>query len=201
MARGVFSRFTSDVGIEWGPIWSPDGSHVVFHSRGGIYQKSWTNTEPEELLLEPSGYPQDWSSDGRFLLYTGLDSSDADDVWALPLDGDRTPIPVATTNFNERAGQFSPDGKWIAYTSDESDRVEVYMQPFPGPGEKLQVSVSGGAQARWRRDGNELFYIASDRRLMAVPIQFQSSGQTAEAGSPMPLFTTQGVGGGRSGFP
>ena len=199
MTRGVFSRFTFDLGIDWNPIWSSDGRRVAFWSRGGIYQKSAANTEPEELLLEASGFPQDWSLDGQFLLYGERDSSSAGDVLALPLDGDRTPIPVATANFNERAGQFSPDGKWIAYESDESGQVEVYIQPFPGPGGKVRVSTDGGAQALWRRDGNELFYIALDDRLMAVPIRFPPSDQTAEADSPVPLFTTH-VGGALQGL-
>ena len=88
---------------------------------------------PEELLLGDSGFPMDWSSDGRFLLYrTGRD------LLALPLEGDPAPIVVATSNFDESGGQFSPDGTWVAYESDESGRVEVYIQPFPGPGEKAR---------------------------------------------------------------
>ncbi len=96
------------------------------------------------------------------------------DLWALPLDGDRKSFPVVQTKFNERDGQFSPDGKWIAYQSDESGRWEVYVQPFVGPGGKLQISTNGGAQVRWRRDGKELFYIGLDNRLMAVPIRLDS---------------------------
>ena len=140
---------------------------------------------PEELLLGDSGFPMDWSSDGRFLLYrTGRD------LLALPLEGDPAPIVVATSNFDESGGQFSPDGTWVAYESDESGRVEVYIQPFPGPGEKVQVSTGGGRQVRWRGDGNELFYVAFDDRLMAVPLRFRSAGQMAEADSPVPLFAT-----------
>ena len=110
------------------------------------------------------------------------------------MDGDRKPFPVVQTNFDERDGQFSPDGKWIAYQSNESGRFEIYVQPFPGPGGKLQISTNGGAQVRWRRDGKELFYIALDDRLMAVPIRLASNGQTVEPGSPIPLFATR-VGG------
>ena len=110
------------------------------------------------------------------------------------LDGDRKPYPVVQTSFDERDAQFSPDGKWIAYQSNESGRFEIYIQPFPGPGSKLQVSTNGGAQARWRRDGKELFYIALDDRLMAVPIRLASNPQSAEPSSPIPLFATH-VGG------
>ena len=111
----------------------------------------------------------------------------------LPLEGDRKPFPVIRTNFDERDGQFSPDGRWIAYQSNESGRYEVYVQPFPGPGNKVQVSDNGGAQVRWRRDGRELFYIALDDRLTAVPIRFAPD-RAIEAGKPVPLFPTR-VGG------
>ena len=102
----------------------------------------------------------------------------------MPLDGDRKPFPVVQTNFDERDAQFSPDGKWIAYQSNESGRFEIYVQPFPGPGAQVLISTNGGAQARWRRDGKELFYIALDNRLMAVPIRLASNGQTVEAARP-----------------
>jgi hypothetical protein len=116
------------------------------------------------------------------------------DLSALRLDGERKPFPVVQTNFEERDGQFSPDGKWIAYQSNESGRMEILAQRFPGPGGKLQISTNGGAQARWRPDGKELFYIALDGRLMAVPIRFTDSGQSVEAGAPVALFATH-VGG------
>jgi Tol biopolymer transport system component len=110
------------------------------------------------------------------------------------MDRERKPVPVAQTNFEERDGQFSPtDGKWIAYQSNESGRMEIWVQSFPGPGGKLQVSTNGGAQVRWRPDGKELFYIALDGQLMSVPIRFTNS-QTAEAETPVALFATH-VGG------
>ena len=107
----------------------------------------------------------DWSTDGRFIVYTHFNQSPATtDVWALPMDGEgeRKPLPVTTTTYNERDAQFSPDGKWVAYESDEAGAPEIYLQPFPGPGAKQRVSVAGGTQARWRGDGRELFYIAAD---------------------------------------
>jgi hypothetical protein len=107
---------------------------------------------------------------------------------------DRKPVPIVQTTFNEREGQFSPDGKWIAYQSDESGRFEIYVQPFTGPGGKSQISTDGGAQVRWRRDGKELFYIGLDNRLMAVPIRLDASAMVVEASVPVPLFVTR-VGG------
>jgi len=115
------------------------------------------------------------------------------------MNGDGKPFPVVQTNFDERDAQFSPDGKWIAYQSNESGRFEIYIQPFPGPGSKLQVSTNGGAQVRWGPNGKELFYIALDARLMAVPIRLASNPQTAEPGSPTPLFATR-VGGALQGL-
>ena len=99
-----------------------------------------------------------------------------------------TPFPVVQTNFDEQIGQFSPDGSWIAYQSDESGRVEIYVQPFPGPGNKWPISTNGGSQVRWRRDGKELFYVALDGRLMAVPIRVASNGGAPEVGTPVALF-------------
>ena len=205
LGRGVFSRFTFDAGVDDGPVWSPDSRQIAFRSnRKGVYDmyvKSAIGPGSEELLLASAQdkNPTDWSPDGRFLLYYNTDPKTGNDIWALPRDGDRKPFPVVQTNFEERDEQFSPDGKWIAYQSNESGRFEIYIQPFPGPGGQAQVSTNGGAQVRWRRDGKELFYIALDGRLMAVPIRLASNTQTIEAGSPIPLFATR-VGGALS-FP
>jgi hypothetical protein len=107
------------------------------------------------------------------------------------MDGKREPFPVVRTDADERDGQFSPDGRWIAYQSNESSRFEIYAQPFPGPGTKKPISTGGGAQVRWSRDGHELFYIALDGRLMAVPVRFSSDGKTIEPASAVPLFPTK----------
>jgi WD40-like Beta Propeller Repeat len=196
--RGVATRFTSDPQPDIAPIWSPHGDRIVYSSLGkegfDLYQKSVTGTASEKLLETPqSKQATDWSSDRRFLLYRSLDPKSDWDIWALPFDGDRKPFPVVRTNFEERDGQFSPDGKWIAYQSNESGRFEIYVQPFPGPGVRSLVSTNGGAQVRWRHDGKELFYIALDGRLMAVPFKLASNGQAVESGAPVPLFTA-GVG-------
>jgi Tol biopolymer transport system component len=148
---------------------SPDGSRVVFGSQRlgvhDLYEKSVAGDPTETLLLASAKYKlaDDWSPGGRFLLYTT-----GADLWALPLDGDRKPVAVARMPFSEDYGRFSPDGHWIAYQSDESGPYEIYVQPFPGPGAKTQVSTTGGTLPTWRRAGRELFYLANDR-LMAVP--------------------------------
>jgi hypothetical protein len=104
--------------------------------------------------------------------------------------GDRKPIPLLQTQFDEREAEFSPDGNWIAYQSNESGQFEIYVQPFPDLGRKQQISTNGGAQVRWRSDGKELFYIGLDDRLMAFPIRLSSDGQSIEPGMPVPLFVT-----------
>src|SRR4029453_10799203 len=113
------------------------------------------------------------------------------DIWALSLEGERRRFPVLETTFNETNAQFSPDGRWIAYQSDESGRVEIYVQPFPGPGRKVRISVSGGIQGGGRRAGKEVFYLGSDNRLMAVPVQLDARGENVDVGTPVPLFPTR----------
>jgi Tol biopolymer transport system component len=200
-AQGVPSRFTFDPARDAYPIWSPDGSRIVFAStRKGsddLYQKPSNGAGNDELLLESSlnKFPQDWSPDGRFLLYMQMDPKTGDDLWVLPLFGERKPFPYVNTSFNEANGQFSPDGRWVAYQSDESGQIEIYVRPFPGPGGKWQISTGGGIEPRWRRDGKELFYIAPDGKLMAAPTQ--GAGQTVEAGAAVALFQTRIVGGGQ----
>jgi serine/threonine protein kinase/Tol biopolymer transport system component len=204
LERSLFSRFTFDAAIDATPVWSPDGATIAFNSnRSGVfdlYQKSATGVGSDELLLATpqNKAPVDWSPDGRFLLYRSPGATTGFDLWALPMFGDRKPFVVAQTNFEERDGQFSPDGKWIAYQSNESGQTQVLVQPFPGPGGKLQVSADGGAQVRWRADGRELFYVSPDGRLMAVPIRLAADRRSLEGGAPVPLFATR-MGGAASG--
>lgn len=154
LARGLRTRFTFDPSDEAAPVWSPDGDSIVFGSRSkgrmDLYQKASSGAGTEALLLADmvDKCPQSWSSDGRFIIYWA-----AQDVWALPLSGDRKPFPLLRTQFNEQFPQLSPDGRWLAYTSNESGRNEVYVTSFPGPGGKWQVSARGGSFSRWRRDG------------------------------------------------
>jgi len=146
------------------------------------------------LLLKTGqlSVPMDWSRAGRFILFAQLDAKTKWDLWVLPLAGDRKPVPVVRTEFNEGDGQFSPDAKWIAYWSDESGRYEVYVRSFPEGGAgvtagKWQVSSKGGTWPRWRRNEREVFFEALDGKIMGVPIK---AGSTFQAGMPVVLFDT-----------
>ena len=194
LSRGIPSRFTTDPGSDSNPLWSPDGSRIVFtSSREGVlnlYQKVASGVGNEEVLLKSGEekVPDDWSADGRFIVFETLNPKTKWDLWVLPMSGDRQPSPFLQTEFNERQAQLSPDGKWIAYTSDESGTRDVYVQTFPAPGGRWRVSTGGGTQPRWRRDGRELFYIAAGRKLMAADVK---PGATFEAGVPKLLFDTR----------
>ncbi len=193
VGRGLRTRFTFDPRPDNGPIWSPDGSRVVFSStRKGsfdLYIKSYAGSADEELFLETEHdqFPESWSSDGRYVAYQsrGVPGT-VSDIWVLPLSGDRKPIPFLQTRFLERHAQFSPDGHWIAYISDESGRDEVYVAPFPVPGRKWQISNAGGIRPYWRQDGREIYYLAEDNRITAVDVGQQ--GATFEVGAAKPLF-------------
>ncbi len=145
IARGVASQLTFDQANDWLPIWSPDGSRVVFASeRAGVfqlYEKRSDGAGREEPLLETSRRksPMDWSSDGRFIVYEETDPKTGRDLWILPLTGERKPFVYLRTDAEEIQGQFSPDSRWIAYSSDESGRYEIYVQPFPATGAKWPV--------------------------------------------------------------
>jgi serine/threonine protein kinase len=211
IARGVRSRLTFETSTEYAAVWSPDGSRIAFNSNPknvyDLYQKSAAGIGSEQLLLTTPQLktPMDWSPDGRFLLYRSLDPTMNWDLWALPLEGDRKPFPVVQTNFEERDGQFSPDGRWIAYVSNESGRFEIYIQPFSGPEGKFagkwQISTNGGGQVRWRRDGKEVFYVGLDGKLMAVPIRISLRGTSVEPTAPVPLFAARLAGLGGSTLP
>ena len=125
--------------------------------------------------------------DGRYLLYQDLDPKTGYDLWVLPMEGDRKPVVVIRTEFSERDGAFSPDGKWIAYTSDEGGRTEIYVQPYPATGAKWQVSKNGGHGPRWRRDGKELFWLEVDGTMMSAGV---SAGKAFQPGIPVALFET-----------
>ncbi|HEX4945602.1 MAG TPA: hypothetical protein VFZ34_02915, partial [Blastocatellia bacterium] len=139
-----------------------------------------------------------WSADGRFLLFTRTDAKTSNDLWALPLTGDRQPALFWQTPFSETQGRFSPDGRWIAYTSNDQERIEVYVQTFPASGGKWQISTSGGSQPWWRSDGKELYYLSNDGKLMAVEVK---PGGSFEAGASRALFDlapSRAIGGGSS---
>jgi eukaryotic-like serine/threonine-protein kinase len=199
--RNLRTRFTSHPGEDIFPAWSRDGSRIVFSSNrdGGfsLYQKRMSGNDDDELVLP--GTPQetfasDTSPDGRLLLFQRRSVKTGWDVWSMPLRGAGQPERVVQTEFDERDALLSPDGKWLAYFANNSGHFEVYVQPFPGPGARQQVSTSGGVQMRWRPDGRELFYLALDRTLMAAPTQTAADGKSLTVGTPLPLFAAR-VGG------
>jgi Tol biopolymer transport system component len=197
VGRGVPSRFTFDATVYQNPVWSPDGRRVAFSStRNGfhdLFEKASDGVGDERPLFvtaESKGLAG-WSHDAKFLLYGSQDPTTGVDLWAVPLDGDRKPFPVVQTPIEDAAGQFSPDGRFVAYQSNKSGAMEIYVQPFPGGGAAHQISTAGGGQPRWRPDGRELFYVAPDTRLMAVLIALGKDGQTIEPGTPEPLFLTR----------
>lgn len=190
LGRGSSSRLTFDPADDLNPVWSADSTRVMFTSnRNGfrnIYQKLASGAKAEELVFE-SQAPKalnDWSRDGRFIIYDNS-GGPATDLFRLPLFGDRKPVPVANRPFNERAAAISPDGRWVAYASNESGRSEVYVQTFPDPTDRWQVSTSGGSEPAWRGDGRELFF-RSQGKLMSASVR--ASGDTFEAGVPQALF-------------
>jgi eukaryotic-like serine/threonine-protein kinase len=199
VTRGRTTRFTFDAGSDMNAHWSPDESRIVFRSdRKGVwnlYQKAANGAGNDEILLESplNKFPTAWSSDGRFLLYVALDPKTKEDLWVLPMEGDRKPFPFLNGNFVETIGQFSPDSRWVSYQSDESGRQEIYVRPFPVRAGQWQISTAGGIQARWSHDGKELYYIDPTGRLMATPITVK--GDSIEPGTPVPLFQTRIWGG------
>ena len=204
LARGTDSRFTTNPAFDLMPVWSPDGNRIAFSSnRDGqydLYQKPASGIGNEEVLLKSDNLKttNDWSADGRLIIYQERDLKQKLDVWVLPLFGDGKPFPFLQTEFNELSAKLSPDGKWIAYASDESGKFEVYVQSFPASGGKWKVSTDGGHHPLWRGDGKELFYIAPDRKLMAVDVKASSN---FEVSVPKELFETRISGAGfRSGF-
>jgi eukaryotic-like serine/threonine-protein kinase len=202
LQRGVISRFTFEEGASFSPVWSRDGNRIVFTHRdaGGqwaIYQRAGTGTGKAELILRTAVNTStwDWSPDGKYILYSDYQDKTKYDLWLLPLDGDHKPIPYLQTPYSELRGQFSPDGRWMAYVSDESGRFDVYVQTVPASGPKWQISSAGGDFPRWRRDGKELYFIGADQQLMAVPVKTSSGSSGAfEPGAPQPLFRIEPIG-------
>jgi Tol biopolymer transport system component len=188
VARGIASRVTTEPTEEWGPVWSPDGRELAYEggpTGGDLYRRELRAGATASLLLETAEreVPEDWSRDGKILLYLVIGEERS--FWALPLEGDGSPELVLKTGFNLDEPQLSPDGHWLAYISAESGRYEVYVEPFRQPGERVRVSPDGGGQPKWRGDGKELFYLSPDGALMAVDVGEGASG--LEVGIPTVL--------------
>ncbi len=192
LIRGVSTRFTFDRGDDLAPVWSPDGRRIIFSSdRSGqlsLYTKNSSGTESEELLLT-TGEPllaADCTPDGRYLLYQSVGLKTNWDLWVLPLEGERKPTAFLKTEFNEQDARYSPDGRWVAYTSDESGKDEIYVRPFPVGSGKWQISVNGGHIPMWRRDGKEIIYSVQDGSVMSAEVD--GTGSTFVVGTVKSLF-------------
>jgi hypothetical protein len=199
--RNLGARLTTDPSQDSFPAWSPDGERVIFFSIRspiGIYEKP-SNGAIAERILSESGQgtamlPRDWSIDGKQILYetrgVSAEGSAQSDIWVLPLDGERKPAPYhAVPTYSESQPVLSPNGRWIAYVSNEGGPIpQVIVQPFPDASKgKWQISTAGGTYPRWRRDGRELYYLDRDRRMIAVSVTTDAK---FEPGASTPLFTT-----------
>jgi eukaryotic-like serine/threonine-protein kinase len=194
LLKGSGFPLTSSPPATYDSVWTSDGTRVAFtrqdpSGHGDVFVRPSNASAAEEGLLvvkRQSGQwvLNDWSADGRFILFQVQGGATAsNDLWILPLD-DRHPRPFLQSPFNKTDARFSPDGRWVGYTSDESGVSQVYVQSFPEPAFRSQVSVAGGSQPRWRRDGKELFFLATDRKLMAVHVK---TAPAFEAGVPVAL--------------
>lgn len=192
LARGTESRLTSS-GIGSGPVWSADGTHIFYGSRpfDKIYLKAANNTGTEEVVDVAAMLPMNASRDGRYLFMTAPPATrkTGSDIWVLPLFGDRKPFPYLQTEFQENQPGLSPDGRWLAYRSNESKRNEIYVVNFPQPAGKWQISTNGGLEPVWSRDGRELYYYGPDNKIMAVSIKPSVPGDPQlQFGVPRALF-------------
>lgn len=192
---GVQSRLTSDPAFDTNPVWYPDGSRVLFSSSRDVTRDLFDiglsgNEEATPVMTSPYHlFPEDISRDGRLLAFFYGTQSERPGIWVVPLDEDEEPLQVVKSSFRVDEAKFSPNGKWMAYVSDEAGQFEVYVQPLEGSGAKFRISGGGGGQPIWRADGEELFYLAADGNLMTVSLDWSSDGGL-RPGIPEPLFQT-----------
>ncbi len=194
LTRGVNTRFTFNSAEHYSPVWSPDGSRIVYGSTDpkfiGLLVKDASGAGKPEPLVKTNrtAFPDDWSRDGRYILYSALSTykQNSWSLWVLPQFGDRKPLPYIQDQFNELWGVFSPDGRWVAYQSDASGHPEVYLSTFPAGGGKWQVSQNGGQFPMFSRDGRELYYEAPGGKMMEAVVT--ENGSTVEIGTPRQLF-------------
>jgi len=200
LARGTTTRLTFGGDSHTNPVWTPDGKDIVYASTAKgpphIYAKAADGSGPERTVLETTDIvelPRSFSPDGRFLVYERRMSKSETGyhLWALPLFGDGKPFPVVQDAFDESLPAVSPDGKWMAYQSNESGRRETYITAFPAGGAKWQVSTSGGTAPKWRRDGKELFFLDPTDKIVGVDVN--ASGNAVRLGAPHDLFQTVGI--------
>jgi eukaryotic-like serine/threonine-protein kinase len=187
LQRGSAKRLTFDPAADTVPIWSPDAARLVFssgrNSARNLYMKNSDGSQEEKLIVQGgfgyNNFPNDWSRDGKYILYAR-----DPDLWFATIPELKTTLFLKAPSI-VRNGQFSPDGKWVAYASNETGRWEIYVTSFPEARGKWQVSTDGGEQPRWRGDGKELFYLSSDGKMMAAPV---TTGANFDAGTPVTLF-------------
>src|SRR5215471_7841647 len=189
--RGALRRMTFAPGEDELPVWSPDGKRIAFASNGRqqafVLPADGSGQEESLMKNDTHFHLQSWSPDGKLIAFERLGASGRWEIWMLPMEEEHKPYPYLQGQFQELHPAFSPDGKWLAYTSTESGRREVYVQRFPGPGEKAQVSTDGGAYATWSRDGRRLIYESSDT-LWAVDV---TSSPTFRVGKAHVLYQGQ----------
>jgi Tol biopolymer transport system component len=194
VARNVASRFTFDPGTDRDPIWAPDGARLAFrsnrHERFNIYARALNGVGGEHLLYdsEDNANPHDWSRDGAFVLFTRVDANGRSgrDIWALPVDGTRSPYPVLQAPRNQDYPRLSKSGRLLSYQTDDSGRSKIFVMPYPDSGDRWEISPDGGTQPIWRGDGRELFYVAPDNTVMAVEVR--EGRTTVDFGTPRRLF-------------
>jgi eukaryotic-like serine/threonine-protein kinase len=184
LSRTEFERLETDA---IAPLWSPDGARIAFTARGGsdLLIRSLATGGSRPLIVGGAvKILNDWSPDGGHIVYSQIDDRTRMDLWGIRV-ADGTPFPILATPFNEMQARISPDGNWLAYVSDESGALEVYVQRYPQLGDRYRISAGGGGQPQWRRDQSEIFYIAPDHMLVAVPVE---QGEGLTFGTPRRLF-------------